>query len=240
VQFWDGSPFPPYREQAGVIYQVFVSPDNKFGALINSLLTSLGVMIIVVGISLIFGIPLALIMVRRQWGPIKGVIDALIDLPLAIPSSAIGFAVFNLWGSAGLGLMKPGFWMIIAAHICLSYTYMVRPLIAILESEKPEYEEAARTLGAPTLTTFRTVTIPLLSRGIIAACIMAGTRSLAETGATIIVQGVTKTIPVLIVVWVESQAISAAAFASTILILLSFSFLIILRRLLHTDEMSER
>ena len=101
---------------------------------------------------------------------------------------------------------------------------------------KPEYEEASRTLGAPALTTFRTVTIPLLSRGIIAACIMTGTRSLAETGATIIVQGVTRTIPVLIVIWVESQAISAAAFASTVLILLSFSFLLLLRKVLRTME----
>ncbi|MFQ6124779.1 MAG: ABC transporter permease [Candidatus Heimdallarchaeota archaeon] len=240
AQYWDGSPYPPYRRQAGVIFQIFESPDKKFGALFYSLLTSLTVMVIVVGISLVFGIPLALIMVRRQWGLIKGVIDALIDLPLAIPSSALGFAVFNLWGSTGLGLLKPGIAMIIAAHICMTYPYMVRPLIAILESVKPEYEEAARTLGAPVFTTFRTITIPLLSRGIIAACIMAGTRSLAETGATIIVQGVSQTIPVLIVVWVESQAISAAAFASVVLILLSFSFLIILRILTQDVEETQK
>jgi len=236
AQSWSGSPFPPYREQGGVIFQMFLAPDNKFGALIQSLITSLAVMLIVVGVSLIFGISLALIMVRREWGRIKGVLDTLIDLPLAIPSSALGFAVFNLWGIQGLGFLKPGFWMIVAAHITMSFTFMVRPLIAILETMKPEYEEASRTLGAPALTTFRTVTIPLLSRGIIAACIMTGTRSLAETGATIIVQGVTRTIPVLIVIWVESQAISAAAFASTVLILLSFSFLLLLRKVLRTME----
>ena len=110
AQYWNGSPFPPYRVQAGVVYQIFQSPDNKFGALLHSLLTSITVMALVIGISLIFGIPLALIMVRRQWGPIKGVIDVLIDLPLAIPSSALGFAVFNIWGSAGLNLLSPGFW----------------------------------------------------------------------------------------------------------------------------------
>ncbi len=236
AQYWNGSPFPPFREQYGVVYQMFLAPDNKFGALIQSLITSLAVMLIVVGVSLIFGISLALIMVRREWGRIKGVLDTLIDLPLAIPSSALGFAVFNLWGIQGLGFLKPGFWMIVAAHITMSFTFMVRPLIAILETMKPEYEEASRTLGAPALTTFRTVTIPLLSRGIIAACIMTGTRSLAETGATIIVQGVTRTIPVLIVIWVESQAISAAAFASTVLILLSFSFLLLLRKVLRTME----
>ncbi len=235
AQYWNGSPFPPYQRQAGVIFQVFEAPDNKFRALLQSLLTSILVMVIVIGVSLVFGIPLALIMVRRKWGAIKGVIDAFIDLPLAIPSSALGFAVFNLW-SPVLGILKPGFWMIVATHTCMCYTYMVRPLIAILETVKPEFEEAARTLGAPAFTTFRTVTIPLISRGIIAACIMTGTRSLAETGATIIVQGVSRTIPVLIVIWVESQAISAAAFASVILILLSFSLLIILRRVLHKIE----
>ncbi|MFX0197586.1 MAG: ABC transporter permease [Candidatus Hodarchaeota archaeon] len=235
AQYWNGSPFPPYRRQAGVIFQIFEAPDNKFGALLQSLLTSILVMVIVIGVSLVFGIPLALIMVRRKWGAIRGVIDAFIDLPLAIPSSALGFAVFNLW-SPVLGILKPGFWMIVATHTCMCYTYMVRPLIAILETVKPEFEEAARTLGAPAFTTFRTVTIPLISRGIIAACIMTGTRSLAETGATIIVQGLSRTIPVLIVIWVESQAISAAAFASVILILLSFSLLIILRRVLHKIE----
>lgn len=114
-------------------------------------------------------------------------------------------------------------------HIAFTHPYVVRTLVAILEGMDPSLEEAARTLGASPLTTFRTVLLPLMKPGILAAAILAFTRSLGETGATIVVMGMARTVPVLIVEWVEAMALPAAVFACVVLILISYSLLLAFR-----------
>ncbi|MHA1893014.1 MAG: ABC transporter permease subunit, partial [Candidatus Helarchaeota archaeon] len=106
---------------------------------------------------------------------------------------------------------------------------MVRTLIAVLEGLEPGIEEASRTLGAPSFTTFRKVTLPVIKNGILAGCIQVFARSLGETGATVVVMGTIRTIPVMLVDWVESVDFPAAAFASMILIILSFVLIFSLR-----------
>jgi ABC-type sulfate transport system permease component len=109
---------------------------------------------------------------------------------------------------------------------------MVRPIIGVLESSNEGVEEAARTLGASNLTVFRRITLPNIKQGIIAGSIMVFTRSLGETGATIVVMGSIRTVPVLIVDWVEANAFAAAIFASFIIILFG-AFLIFLLRMIR-------
>ncbi|MHA2499632.1 MAG: molybdate ABC transporter permease subunit, partial [Candidatus Hodarchaeales archaeon] len=165
------------------------------------------------------------------WGVINEIIDAIVDLPLVIPSSALGFAILLTYGQPGIGILTPGFWMIVVVHSSMTFPFCVRPLVAVLQTTDPEFEEAAQTLGSPPATVLRTVTFPLLKQGMLAAFIMTFTRSLSETGATIVVMGVEKTIPVLIVDLVESGfALPAAAFACAVLIIPSFFLLWILRR----------
>ena len=173
---------------------------------------------------------MAFLMVRRNWGRLRGIIDSLIDVPLAVPTSALGFSLFLFWDRS-LHLVGTGFWLILLVHVTFTYPYMVRPLIAVVEGIDKELEEAARSLGAPPLTTFRTVTLPSIKSGILAAGIMTFTRSLSETGATIVVMGIDRTIPVLIVDWVEAQALQAASLASVILIIISYSLLLVVRHL---------
>ena len=146
-----------------------------------------------------------------------------------IPTSALGFSVYLFWGLKGVGVLPPGFWLLTLTHIALAYPYAVRSLVAVLESVDPSLEEAARTLGAPPFTAFRTVTLPLIKPGLLSAAILSFTRSLGETGATIVVMGRVRTIPVLIVQWAESMALPAAAFACVILILISYLLLLSLR-----------
>jgi thiamine transport system permease protein len=74
-----------------------------------------------------------------------------------------------------------------------------------------------------------------MKQGILAAAIMAFTRSLGETGATIVVMGLTRTVPVLIVQWVESLALPAAAFACGLLISISLVLLLVLRYILKWE-----
>lgn len=236
ILWFNGSPYTGDRK-AGALYQIFEAPDNKGAALLRSLITSLQIATIVAVVNLAMGIPMALILTRKQWGIINEILDALVDLPLVIPSSALGFAILLTYGQPGLGILTPGFWMIIVVHCTMTYPFCVRPLIAVLQSTDPEIEEAAQTLGSPPATVLRTVTFPLLKQGMLAAFVMTFTRSLSETGATIVVMGVEKTIPVLIVDWVESGfALPAAAFACAVLIIPSFLLLFIMRRVTNNTR----
>ncbi len=220
------------RTESGVIYQVFFAPDRKWEALLGALVTSLRVAVLATAVNIIAGLPMAFIMVRRTWGRVKNILDLMIDIPLAVPTAALGFSFFLFWGSEGLDLVHPGFWLIVIVHIAFTYPYVVRTLMAVIEGLDPGIEEAAATLGASSLTVFRTVTLPLIGPGILAAAIMAFTRSLGETGATIVIMGLSRTIPVLIVDWVESLALPAASFACAILIVISYCLLLTLRYVL--------
>ncbi|MHA1222964.1 MAG: ABC transporter permease [Candidatus Heimdallarchaeaceae archaeon] len=229
-QWWGKSPFSG-DTQAGMLYQVFRAPDKKIVDIINALITSLEVALIVTVVNVLIATPMALLISKMKNKKVKGFLDTLIDIPLVIPSSALGFSIFFLWGSNGLHLLSPGFAMIVIAHISFTYSYCVRPLIGSFDAIPTMYDEAALVFGASRITAFRKVTFPFLKSGLLAAAIMTFTRSMSETGATIICMGMERTIPVLLVDFFESSTFPAAAFASTILILISFLMLIFLRRI---------
>ncbi|NHI91265.1 MAG: iron ABC transporter permease [Candidatus Lokiarchaeota archaeon] len=228
----------------GAIAQVFLQSDNKWATLWLSLMNSLTIALFATLITLVIGIPMALIIVRKKWGRINAILDTLVDLPLVIPSAALGFSVFLFWGTLGPfgvfgGIFTPGYLLILITHVVFTFPFMVRVLIAVLEGLEPGYEEAARTLGAPSFTTFRKVTLPLIKNGILAGCIMVFARSLGETGATVVVMGTIRTIPVMLVDWVESVDLPAAAFASMVLIILSFILILVLRYITLSEHQRE-
>lgn len=225
----------------GAIQQVFFRSDNKWASLWVSLMNSLSIAAIATLVNIILGLAMAFIIVRRKWGKINTILDTLVDLPLAIPSSALGLSIFLFWGTIGPfnsigGLLTPGYFLIVIVHVVFTFPYMTRVLVASLEGIDPGYEEAARTLGATSFTTFRKVTLPLLKNALLAGSIMVFTRSLGETGATFVVMGLVRTIPVTIVDWVESIDLPSAAFASFILIALSFVLILLLRYITEKEK----
>lgn len=219
----------------GAFYKVFYGTDNKWASIWLDLINSLSVAGIATLINILMGIALAFMIVRRKWGKFNGVLDTFVDIPLTIPSSALGFSLFLFWGTLGPfgpnGIFSPGYVLIVIVHIVFTLPNMVRVMVAVVTNLTPGYEEASRTLGATPFTTFRKITLPLIKNGIIAGSIMVFTRSLGETGATIVVMGLVRTIPVTIVDWVEAMDFEAAAFASFILIILSFILILLLRRI---------
>jgi thiamine transport system permease protein len=215
--------------QGNLVNELFLSKDYKWAFLYTSFITSIQVGSLAVAINLLFGIPFAFIITKRKWGKFITFLDTILDIPIAIPSAALGFAIFLFWGPAGIGLFQPGFFMILFVHVTFSFPYMVRPIIGVLESSNKGVEEAARTLGASNLTVFRKITLPNIKQGIIAGSIMVFTRSMGETGATIVVMGSFRTIPVLIVDWVEANIYPSAIFASTIVIIFSALLIFALR-----------
>ena len=215
--------------RGNLINELFLANDYKWAYLYTSFMSSIQIGALAVFINLLFGIPFAFIITKRKWGKFITFLDTILDIPIAVPSAALGFAIFLFWGPAGIGLFEPGFYMILFVHITFTFPYMVRPIIGVLESSDKGVEEAARTLGASNLTVFRKITFPSIKQGIIAGGIMVFTRSLGETGATIVVMGNIRTIPVLIVDWVEANYISSAIFASTIVIIFSAILIFALR-----------
>ena len=237
--WWSGSPFTGFQK-AGALYQVFLAPDRKWLSLWMGIVTSLEIATIVTCINLAFGIPTALLIVRGASKRLGEVLDALLNVPLAVPSAALGFSVYLFLGEKGLGVLSPGFWLIVLVHTAATYPYVVKQVASVLRGLPPMYEEAARTLGAGSFSIFRKVTLPLVMPGILAGAILSFTRSLGETGATIVVMGVARTVPVLVVNWVEAMALPAAAFASIILIVISYVLMLVFRHLTEVSGLKPR
>ncbi len=173
------------------------------GAMQEALLTSFGIAFAVTAIDVVFGVPLAWLLARKRF-PFREVVDALVDLPLIIPTSALGLSIALFWGSSGLGILSPGLAMIIVLHVAFTFSYVVRTTQAAILEIDPDVARAAGTLGASPFLAFRSIWLPLLRAGIVSGAILAFTRSLGETGATMIVAGAFNTVPILTVYFKNS------------------------------------
>jgi len=210
--------------------------DGAFGPeIVKAVTLSFEIGLIVTLINLIFGLPLAWWMTRsRSWW--AKVLDNLIDLSLVVPTAALGFSVFLYWGSAnGLarlfgiegGLISKGPLLIILLHVVFTLPYMIRSITAAIQQLDPNLEEAAVTLSAHPFTIFRSVSLPLFKDGIIVGSVLSFTRSISETGATMMVAGTFMTAPVLVVSLKNAGSIPQAAGVSIILILSSVIILFV-------------
>lgn len=208
--------------------------NNVINAIMNSFLIGM----IVTIINVIFGIPLAWIVARSKNKFVK-LIDNLIDLSLVMPTAALGFSIYLYWGTGngflkllGLekGLIDRGAIMIILLHLVFTLPYMIRSVAAAVQQLEKQHEEAAMTLGANPFTFFRTVAMPLFKNGVINGSILSFTRSLSETGATIIVAGVYMTTPVLIINLKDSGNLADAA-GTSIFLIITAVFLLLFAKL---------
>lgn len=207
----------------------------------DSVIFSFELAAIVVVIDVLAGLPMAWILVRKKFRG-KSLLDTLIDLPLAVPTAALGLSTALFWAvtpglatpPGALGIVSWPALLLVLLHIVFSYPYMVRSLAAILEEIDTTYETAGETLGAPPLTAVRTITLPLFRAGLVTGIILCMARSLSETGGTMIalsvMQASAATGPVLIGNWKSMPGmIPAMAFVSILLIVLSLVLLAILK-----------
>jgi thiamine transport system permease protein len=160
-----------------------------FSQITGALTLSFVVAIIATLIDLAVGLPIAWILVRKEFRG-KSYVNTLIDMPLAIPTAAMGFSAALFWGITP-GIDKPwgaisftnsAFVLLLLLQIVFSFPYMVRSLAAILEEIDINYEVAARACGASRLTAARTVTLPLFRSGIVTGAILCLAKTLSETG----------------------------------------------------------
>jgi thiamine transport system permease protein len=188
---------------------------------------------VVTVINLLFGVPLAIYIIRGQNKVLGNVLDVLVNVPLIVPTSALGISLGMFWGSLDLGLTVL---LVISAHIAFTFPLVVRNVAGSLEELDPTYEETARTLGARPMFVFKKVMFPSIKFSILAGAIMAFTRSLGETGATLAVVQNANTVPVYIVGLIKEQSYYPAALACIVLITISFITMMLMRYITRRAE----
>lgn len=232
----------------GSIEQFVLNDPDMLDLILRSISASFQIAAIVTVIDILVGLPMAWILVRKQFRG-KALLDTLIDMPLAVPTAALGFSSAIFFAitpetlqapSFALNAVSSPFLLIILLHVVFSYPYMVRSLSAILVQIDQTYETAGRTLGASALSAARTITLPLFRAGLVTGIILCFARSLSETGGTMIAlatmansQGF-QTGPTIIGMWkplVKDNPDLAAplAFVSILLILLSLVLLVVIK-----------
>ena len=203
----------------------------------QSIALSYFVAAVVTLLNVVIGLPMAIIIARRKIGngP-TAVLDLLVNIPIIVPSVALGASLAIFWRE-NLAFI-PEILLLIFAHLSITYPYFVTTMSAAVERISIELEEAGRTLGAKPLGVFRTIIFPLTKYSIFSGAIMMFTRSVSETGATLVVSSL-KTAPVLLATswvlpYIQDPANAPVTRAEIglgcgFLIVLSFIILLVLR-----------
>ncbi|MCJ7719247.1 ABC transporter permease subunit [Candidatus Bathyarchaeota archaeon] len=227
--------------------QVLDQPD-LLGQALSAIKNSFAVALLVSTLDIVTGVPMAWLITRgkSKW---LNVLDTLSDIPFIVPTAALGYSLLLFWSkSEGLSalfstsLVSPGWLLVILLHFTFSYPVVVRVVVGALLDYKKEYENASRTLGAPPFTASRTVTFPIIKPSLIAAFMLAFSRSISETGATMMVAGITQNgnyIPVFengatfiqTHLGTNKEITGAAVFVSFLLMIISCSIFIAIRLL---------
>lgn len=220
------------------------SPSSLHAAAANSevrdaILVSLKDAAITAVIATVFGVPLAYLLARRRV-PLPGLVQAIVDLPLAVPHTVAGIALLFVFGRTGwigspashIGISFYGSqWGIVTAMLFVSAPFAVNSARVAFEAIDPSYERAARSLGASPGYAFRRVTLPLALRGVLTGTVLVYARSISEFGAVVIIAYYPATAPVEIYNLFLRSGLTQSASAAVLLLLVSLATFLVLRTL---------
>ena len=220
-------------QDASAAWDALATPETVHAFKLTLIITA-----IAVPVNTVFGIVCAIAIVRRRfWG--KGLLNAFIDLPLALSPVVVGLALFLLYGRTGWF----GGWLeshdvqvlfalpsMILATIFVSLPFVAREVVPTLREIGDEQEQAARTLGANGWQTFWRITLPSIRWAVIYGVILTTARSLGEYGAVAVVsgrlQGQTETATLRVQERYESFDLAGAYAVSLVLALLAVGVLL--------------
>jgi len=210
--------------------RVVASYQLTFGA---SLLAAL--------VNAIFGLIMAWVLVRYPF-PGKRIVDALVDLPFALPTAVAGISLTAIYAQNGwIGRWLPfkvsftpiGVWV---ALVFIGLPFVVRTVQPVIEDLNHELEEAAATLGADRWQTFSRIVFPILTPALLTGFAMAFARASGEYGSVIFIAGnipmVSEITPLLIITKLEQYDIAGATAIAVVMLVTSF-FLLLLINLLQ-------
>lgn len=172
---------------------LFADPD-----IVHALRLTLVVAVIAVVINTVFGVGMALLLVRGRF-PGKRLLSALVDLPLSVSPIVVGLALTLVYGGRagwfGPTLEAAGFRVIfatpgiVAATVFVALPLVVREVVPVLEELGTDQEQAAHSLGAGPVQTFRRITLPAIRWALVYGVVLSLARSLGEFGAVKVVSG---------------------------------------------------
>ena len=182
-----------------------------------------------------FGLVVAWVLVRYEF-PGRRFIDALVDLPFALPTAVAGIALTALYAQNGW----IGQWLpvkvsftplgVLVALTFIGLPFVVRTLQPVLEDLQPDVEEAAATLGAGRWLTFRHVIFPALAPALLTGFALAFARALGEYGSVIFIAGnlpmVSEITPLLIITKLEQHDIAGATAIAVVMLVTAFLLLL--------------
>ena len=219
----------PEFVEATTTPRVLASYRLTFGA---SLLAAL--------LNAVFGLVTAWVLLRYRF-PFKRLVDALVDLPFALPTAVAGIALTAIWAENGwLGRWLPfkvsftplGVWV---ALVFIGLPFVVRTLQPVLEDIDRELEEAAATLGASRRQTFVKVILPILTPALLTGFALAFARALGEYGSVIFIAGnmpmVSEITPLLIITKLEQYVYAGATAIAVVMLVAAFALLLLINLL---------
>ncbi|UCG15408.1 MAG: sulfate ABC transporter permease subunit CysT [Phycisphaerales bacterium] len=204
---------------------------------------SLGGALIAAGGNAIFGLLIAWVLVRYRF-PGRRVLDALVDLPFALPTAVAGISLTAIYAPTGV----IGGWLagagiqaaysplgIIIAMAFVSLPFVIRTAQPVLQDIDREVEEAAATLGADRLQVFARVIFPTVFPAVLAGFAMAFARAVGEYGSVVFISGNmpgrTEIVPLLIMTRLEEYNYAGAKAVALALLVLSFLMLLVINLL---------
>lgn len=192
-------------------------------------------------ITVVFGLPLAIVLARRRFRG-KWLVETLVDLPIVLPPSVAGLALLLVFGRrgwlggtldvAGLDIAFTTL-AVILAQVFVSAPFFVRSARAGIAGVDHDLEDAARVDGASEPQLFRRVTVPLAGGALAAGLVMSWARAMGEFGATILfagnVAGRTQTLPLVVYSEFEGGSLETSIAAAAILVLAALGVLVAVR-----------
>jgi len=199
----------------------------------------------------LFGLLVAWVLVRYRF-PARRLVDALVDLPFALPTAVAGIALTAVYSRNGwIGrLLEPlGIQVaftqlgVIVALTFIGLPFVVRTVQPVLQDLDSELEEAAASLGASRWQTFRRVIVPHLAPALITGFALAFARAVGEYGSVIFIAGnvpmVSEITPLLIITKLEQYDYAGAAAIAVVMLVASFLLLMLINGLQHRARRGE-
>ena len=231
-----------FIKAAGLSWQAFWETTTTPRVLASYRLT-FGASLIAALVNAFFGLVVAWVLVRYRF-PGKRMVDALVDLPFALPTAVAGITLASLYAPNGwLGSLLAPYGIkvaytplgIVVALIFIGLPFVVRTVQPVLEDAEKELEEAATCLGATRLQTFWHVIFPTIAPALLTGFAMAFARAIGEYGSVIFIAGnmpmISEITPLIIIGKLGQYDYAGATAVAVVLLVISFVLLLVINAL---------